>query len=109
MTRVVVITDPDTALGFRLAGVEVEETPTLQEGGAALLSRLRAREKGLVIYNEEYATTLPEKTRLALEDSLAPVFFAIPIARARRAGEPREQYLARLLRRAIGYQVKMKR
>jgi V/A-type H+-transporting ATPase subunit F len=109
MARLIVITDPDTALGFRLAGVEVEEAPTPADGGASLQSHLRTREKGIVVYNEEYAAMLPEKTRLALEDSLAPVFFAIPVAQAGRAAEPREQYLARLLRRAIGYQLKIKR
>jgi V/A-type H+-transporting ATPase subunit F len=109
MARLIVITDPDTALGFRLAGVDVDEAPTPGAGGELLLSRLRAREAEIVVYNEEYATALPEKTRAALEDSLVPVFFAIPVAQARRAGEPREQYLARLLRRAIGDQLKIKR
>lgn len=109
MARLLVLTDPDTALGFRLAGVEVSEVSTKEEAAARLLTLLRAKEAGIVIYNEEYQAALSEKSQIALEDSVSPVFFAIPVSQAHRAGEPREQYLARLLRRAIGYQLKIKR
>ena len=109
MARLLVLTDPDTALGFRLAGVEVSEVSTKEEAAARLLTLLRAKEAGIVIYNEEYQAAISEKSQVALEDSVSPVFFAIPVSQAHRAGEPREQYLARLLRRAIGYQLKIKR
>ena len=109
MARLIVITDPDTALGFRLAGVDVSEVSAKEEAADRLLALLRAKEAGVVIYNEEYQAALPEKSRVVLEESTSPVFFAIPVSQAKRAGEPREQYLARLLRRAIGYQLKIKR
>ncbi len=109
MTRLLVLTDPDTALGFRLAGVEVSEVTTKEEAVEQLLALLRAKEAGIVIYNEDYQTVLPEKSRVALEDSMSPVFFAIPVSQTHRAGEPREHYLARLVRRAIGYQLKITR
>lgn len=109
MARLLVLTDPDTALGFRLAGVEVSEVSTKEEAAARLLTLLRAKEAGIVIYNEEYQAALSEKSQVALEDSMSPVFFAIPVSQTHRAGEPREQYLARLLRRAIGYQLKITR
>jgi V/A-type H+-transporting ATPase subunit F len=103
------LTDPDTALGFRLAGVEVTAVSGADEAADRLLALLKARESGVVVYNEEYRSALPEKSQTALEESITPVFFAIPVARAGRMGEPREVYLARLLRRAIGYQLKIKR
>jgi vacuolar-type H+-ATPase subunit F/Vma7 len=109
MARLIVITDPDTALGFHLTGVDVTEMADPQAAAYRLLAVLKSREAGVVIYNEEYRTALSVKDRAALEDSITPVFFAIPVARAARKGEPRELYLARLLRRAIGYQVKIKR
>lgn len=109
MARLIVVTDPDTALGFRLAGVEVSEVSAKEEAADRLLTLLRAKEAGIVIYNEEYLAGLPEKSQVALEESMSPVFFAIPVSQAKRVGEPREQYLARLLRRAIGYQLKIKR
>lgn len=109
MARLLVITDPDTALGFQLAGVEVREVSTKEEAAERLLALLQTKDAGLVIYNEEYRAALPETGQVALEESLNPVFFAIPVAQAQHAGEPREQYLGRLLRRAIGHQLKITR
>lgn len=109
MARLVVVTDPDTALGFRLAGVEVSEVSAKKEAAERLLAFLRTKEAGIVIYNEEYRMGLPEKSQIELEESVSPVFFGIRVSQAERVGEPREQYLARLLRRAIGYQLKIKR
>jgi V/A-type H+-transporting ATPase subunit F len=109
MARLIVITDADTALGFLLAGVEVTEVAGSNEAAQRLLALLKAKEAGVVIYNEEYRRALPEKDQAALEESLSPIFFAIPVARAMRIGELREEYLARLLRRAIGYQLKIRR
>ena len=109
MARLVAITDPDTALGFRLAGIEAVEVASAEDAAERLLAALKARESGVVIYNEDYQASLPEKSREALDESITPVFFAIPVARAGMSGEAREVYLARLLRRAIGYQLKLKR
>lgn len=108
MPRLLVMTDPDTALGFRLAGVEVSEV-TAKEAAERLLTLLRTREAGIVLYNEEYREALPEKSRIELDESGSPIFFAIAVSQAQPAGESRERYLARLLRRAIGYQLKIKR
>lgn len=109
MARLIAITDPDTALGFRLAGIEVTEVAGAEEAAGRLLSLRKAKDVAAVIYNEEYREGLAEHDQVALDESIAPVFFSIPVARAMRTGEAREQYLARLLRRAIGYQLKIKR
>lgn len=109
MARLIVITDPDTALGFRLAGVDVREVGAQEEAAEQLLSLLRSRKAGIVIYNEEYRWGLPEKSLSEMEESVSPVFYAIPVSQATREGDMREHYLARLLRRAIGYQLKLKR
>jgi hypothetical protein len=44
-----------------------------------------------------------------MEESLQPVFVPIPHIRSWREGEERGEYLARLLRRVIGYQIKIRR
>lgn len=109
MAKLIAITDPDTALGFRLAGIEAVEITRAEDAAERLLAALNTGESGVIIYNEDYQAALPEKSRAALDESIAPVFFAIPVARAGMSGEAREVYLARLLRRAIGYQLKIKR
>ncbi len=109
MPRLLVVTDPDTALGFRLAGIEVAEVTRADKAVERLLALLRAKETGIVVYNEAYRSAIPEPYQAAMEECLAPIFFAIPVARTGRISERREEYLARLLRRAIGYQLKIKR
>ena len=109
MTRLIVITDPDSALGFRLTGVEATEVSAEEEASERLLTLLRGKEPGIVIYNDEYRRGLSEKNQAELEESVSPVFCAIPISQVGGGGESREHYLARLLRRAIGYQLKLKR
>lgn len=109
MARLIVITDPDTALGFLLAGAEVAEVTNTEQATNRLRDILKTKQAGVVVYNEEYRSGLSEHEQALLDESVAPVFFAIPIARAQPAREGREEYLARLLRRSIGYQVKIKR
>jgi V/A-type H+-transporting ATPase subunit F len=109
MARLIVMTDPDTALGFRLAGVEATAVADQAEAAERLLALLRTKESGIVIYNEDYLAAVPEKSQVAMEESLAPIFFSIPVARAAPFRKGREEYLVRLLRRAIGYQLKIKR
>ncbi len=109
MARLIVITDPDTALGFRLAGAEVAEMATTEQAVGRLRDLLKTKQASVVLYNEEYRTGLSDHEQVLLDDSAAPVFFAIPLTRAKPAREAREEYLARLLRRSIGYQVKIKR
>lgn len=109
MARLIVITDPDTALGFRLAGIEATEVAGADEAAGRLLALLRTKEAAIVVYNEEYRSAIPEPYQTAMEQCVAPIFFAVPVARAGRISERREEYLARLLRRTIGYQLKIKR
>lgn len=109
MARLIVITDPDTALGFRLAGVEVIEVTGAQQAAGRLLSLRKTKDAGVVIYNEDYRRNLSDREQVALDESVAPIFFSVPVARTRQTGEARADYLARLLRRAIGYQLKIKR
>ncbi len=109
MAHLIVVTDPDTALGFRLAGVHVSEVDSEEAAAEQLLSLLRSGKAGIVIYNEAYRERLPEKALNEMEESVSPVFYPIPVSRTKHEGDMREQYLARLLRRAIGYQLKLKR
>lgn len=109
MARVIALTDPDTALGFELAGIEVV---TAQDGEAArrfLAEMIDRKSPGVVLFNETFLSAVAEDLQKRLEDSLRPVFVPIPHAESWREGEKKEEYLARLLRRVIGYQIKIKR
>lgn len=105
MFRVVVITDPETATGFRLAGVEVREAASPQ----AALEHLRTilpLDYGLVAVNEELlAGTDDERARL-LRDRDLPVI--IPFPAPKQQMESGEAYISRLVKEHIGFYVKLR-
>ena len=109
MGRILAVLDEETALGFRLSGVEVRTADTVEE----LRSRVEAvfddREVRLVIVDEDLVRQLPEKLERRIENSARPLFLPIPTIKGWRGEARPETYAARLIRRAIGYQIKIKR
>ncbi|MDR7483205.1 MAG: V-type ATP synthase subunit F [Armatimonadota bacterium] len=105
MYRFGVITDPETATGFRLAGVEVHEAATPQEA----LEHLRqfvALDYGLVAINEALLQgTADERARLLRGRDL-PIIVPFPAPEAEV--ESAEQYVARLVKEHIGFYVKLR-
>jgi V/A-type H+-transporting ATPase subunit F len=109
MARLLVLTDPETALGFRLAGIETFSAREAKEAHGLILELLEKREEGVVIINEDFLPSFPEKVQKRIEESLQPVFVPVPHVESWREGEKKEEYLVRLLRRVMGYQIKIKR
>jgi V/A-type H+-transporting ATPase subunit F len=103
--RLAVITDPETATGFRLAGVEVREAASPQ----AALEHLRALlllDYGLIAVNEDLlAGTDVERGRLMRGRDL-PIVLPFPAARPQM--ESGEEYISRLVKEHIGFYVKLR-
>ncbi|HUK56228.1 MAG TPA: V-type ATP synthase subunit F [Nitrospiria bacterium] len=109
MDRIVAVLDRDTALGFRLSGVEVRKADTMEELQERLEELLREKNARLVILDEEMVRRLPEKLERRLEHSTEPLFLPIPTVKIWREAVPPEEYAARLIRRAIGYQIRIRK
>lgn len=106
MFKFVVVTDSETASGFRLAGADVVE---VKEPGAApdILSSLLYRDDmGIVAVNEEYLASMDEKLIARLEKNYRPIIIPIPVGMQRL---DRTGYMERLLQRAIGYNIVIRR
>jgi V/A-type H+-transporting ATPase subunit F len=103
--KLAIITDSETATGFRLAGVEVREAATPQEA----LEHLRAlitQDYGLVAVNEALLQgTEDERTRLLRGRDL-PIIVPFPSPEAEI--ESGEAYVARLVKEHIGFYVKLR-
>ena len=70
---------------------------------------LKDREYGLVAYSEEYSESLPESLRIKMEESTFPVFIAIPSVKSLKATEREEEYVTRILQRALGFYIKLRK
>lgn len=109
MSHVIAVMDRETGLGYRLAGVDVREAATPEEMGRqaeALAGDPGAR---LVILDEEMFRGLPRALQRRLEENRSPVFVPVPSLPVRRGALRPEEYVARLMRRAVGYQVRIRR
>jgi V/A-type H+-transporting ATPase subunit F len=97
---------PGDGLGFRLAGAAVEEVEEGEE--LAAFRRLLADPRtGVLAVEEELLRAAPERlVRRARERGLPVV---LPFALPRRWGEEGRgrEYVAALIRRAVGYAVKL--
>jgi V/A-type H+-transporting ATPase subunit F len=67
--KFIVVTDPDTAPGFRLAGVDVMEVNNSEEVHALLPSLLLKDDTGIIAINEDYMMSLEEKMMEKIEKS----------------------------------------
>lgn len=105
MARLVVIADPEAALGFELTGVEVIRAEDL-EGAESQLSQLVSDPNvGLLAVSSSLFEALDDATRRRLESSYKPVVVSLPTGGPVMGFPSRREYLAELIRRAIGFQI----
>ena len=106
MYKYVIVTDPESAAGFRLAGVDVIEVGSPEEAKKLIPPLLNADDTGIIGVSEDFMSVLDEELLANIEKTYRPVIIPIP-SRARKvvAGS----YIERLLRRAIGYNIVVRR
>ncbi|NYT16392.1 MAG: V-type ATP synthase subunit F [Methanomicrobiales archaeon] len=106
MYKFSVVTDPDTAAGFRLAGVDVIEVRSMDEAKKIIPELLLRDDTGIVALNEDYMQVLDDKILAKIEKTYRPIIIPIPV---RKRGGGGMSYIERLLQRAIGYNIVVRR
>lgn len=101
-----VLVRPGNALGFRLAGAAVEEVAPGEET-AAVRRALGDAHVGVVVVEEEVLRAVPPRLVSRARQAAVPVL--LPFVLPRRLGEEGSgrEYVAALIRRAVGYAVKL--
>ncbi len=102
-----VVTRPGQGLGFRLAGAPVEEVEEADaaERVGALLADPRL---GVLALEEELLGRLPQPLLTRIERDGVPVLLPFALPRRWREARRGEEYVAALIRRAIGYHIKIR-
>ena len=106
MFKLIVVTDSDRASGFRLAGADVLEANTSDEVRKLIPDLLYRDDIGIVAVNEEYMLSLDEKLMDRIEKMHRPLIIPLP---SKSKEVDRRTYIERLLRKAIGYNIVLKR
>jgi V/A-type H+-transporting ATPase subunit F len=104
--RLAVVVRPGDALGFRLAGARVEEVAPGAEA-AAFRSLVAEPEIGVIAVEEGVLADVPPRVLRRARERGVPV--VLPFALPRRWGDEGRgrAYVAALIRRAVGYGVKL--
>jgi len=107
MPRMVVLTDSETAAGFRLAGVEVRESG--DEGAKDALEELiTSDEYGLVVVDEGLIPDPIGASQRAMRGRELPVVLPLPsLGGAFGEGDDAVAYMKSLVRAAIGFDIKL--
>lgn len=102
----VVVTRPRESLGFQLAGVRCEEVPAGEEA-ARLRALLADPAVAFVALEDAVGAAAPAPVLRIAAKRGYPVVVPFSIPRALGAGSSGPDYVAALIRRFIGYHVKL--
>ncbi|MCX8007515.1 MAG: V-type ATP synthase subunit F [Coriobacteriia bacterium] len=109
MYKLVVLTDSDTADGFRLAGVDVVSVDSSDEARRRLNELIDDDSSGIIAVNEEYMSQIDERTQQKINSTYRPIVISLPIREKLVSEEDHRAYLSRLIRRAIGFDITLRR
>jgi len=104
--RLVVIASPGLSAGFALAGVPVFEATDGIDAARQIDRLVDEVNAGVVIIDEPLYRDLPEEVRRNLRRSVLPVVIPVPGPDWTTESTAHE-YIVEILRRAIGYRVKL--
>lgn len=105
MKRVLTITDQDARYGFGLAGIH-QYAADADELEGTLLKAVNDPESGLVIVDERLISGIDEERLREIERAWTGVVVVLPAPGAGAAEA--EDYATRLIRRAVGYHVRIR-
>jgi vacuolar-type H+-ATPase subunit F/Vma7 len=105
--NVVVITDETSAVGFRLTGVDVREA-TSETAHEILRESVEQGGVGLIAINEDFVRMFDHKMMRIVTESEMPLIIPFPpVVYTEEKRDVEETYAAQLIRKAIGYHIKL--
>ena len=104
MSRLLILTTRDLAVGYRLAGATTVEVASVGQA-AATLEELLVDEDGVIAVHAPYFDALPTPLRRRLDSLRTPLVVPLPAGTASEQVGARRQRLLELLRQAIGYEI----
>lgn len=104
MKRIIFLTPKAVPHGFAAAGFE-QQTVADTEAAAALLAARNAADVGVIIVDERLLPAIDEALLTRLRQNWAGILLVLPAPAAGAAAE--EDYLQRMIRRALGYHIRI--
>ncbi len=109
MAGLLIVGDTGAVRGFRLGGFDCMEAGDVTDMDT-FIERLMTEDRyGLVFIVQEMFDKISERVMLRLRKRGLPVVLPLDIPREWGGAETAEAHIARLIKRAVGYQIKIKR
>lgn len=105
MSRLMVITTPDLAPGYQLAGVETFAAETPEEAETILRELMAGEEASLIAVRQDLLQHIDSRLQRQIESGYQPVVMTIPAGIPAHPADERRRYIAELIRRAIGFHI----
>ena len=105
--RVRVLASTATSPGYRLAGLTVDEVSRTADAGDRLAAAAADAEIGIILVEQRLLDGVPPAVRRAVDRRPLPIIVPIPAPNWTHAASDGESYIVELLRRAIGYRVRL--
>lgn len=102
------VASPASASGYRLAGVPTDAVSRDDDIGRLLLARVGEPGLGILIVEQRLLESAPPSVRRDIERRPVPIIVPVPSPEPGRPPADAEGLIVELLRRAIGYRVKLK-
>jgi len=105
--RVRVLASPATAAGYRLAGLTASEVAKASDAGDCLVAAAADADVGIILVEQPLLDAVPPAIRRTVDRRPLPIIVPVPAPNWTHAVETGESYIIELLRRAIGYRVRL--
>lgn len=103
------ITDAKTADGFLLAGIDVEVATTVEEARSSIIELLEMDETGIIALDQRFSDAVDDRLFRRFENAYRPVLVMLPLGDQANMKRLSQLRLQRLIRRAVGFDVTLKR
>ena len=108
MYKLMVITNPDAAVGFALAGVDVIIAKSAAQARQELARAINDERAGVIAVDEDYFAQIDDALRAKTEKLYRPIVVPIPSKLDVTELSEGHEYLAAFIKRAVGFDIKLK-
>jgi V/A-type H+-transporting ATPase subunit F len=106
--KIAVLTDPESATGYRLAGLEAAVAADSKEAGEALRRLILEDAYALIAVSEALLPDPHQVVRREMRGRHLPVLLTIPslVSALKEEEEDAERYMRRMIIETMGYEIK---
>ncbi len=108
MYKLVIITNSESAPGFRLAGVDVFEADKTSDARKLIVDFINDDSAGVVGVDEDIMNEMDDQLKNRIDKLYRPVIVPIPSKKKVDLSDARTAYVQSIIKKAVGFDIKLK-